>query len=99
VEAFDVPVECNLGVGDQGSLQNNFIIYPNPSNGELNIKSRFDIGQANISIFDMNGRKVFSKEVEIYQAGNIDVSNLKTGIYLIQIDGGGYSQTSKLIIN
>lgn len=98
-EAFDVPVECQLGIGDTGSVKNSFIIYPNPSQGELNVQSRFDIGQANISIFDMNGRKVFNAEVEMQQARNIDVSSLNTGIYLIKVEGGGYSQTSKLIIN
>ena len=98
-EAFDVPAECKIGVGDHGSIDNGFIIYPNPSNGELNVQSRFDVGQADISIFDMNGRKVFSSQVDLHQAQNIDVSVLNTGIYLIQIDGGGYSQTSKLIVN
>lgn len=98
-EAFDVPVECQLGVGDHGSVNNSFIIYPNPSQGELNIQSRLDVGQASISIYDMNGRVVFNAEVEMQQARNIDVSSLNTGIYLIKVDGGGYSQTSKLIIN
>ncbi len=98
-EAFDLPVECELGIGDSGDVKNNFILFPNPSNGELNVQSRFDVGQANLSIYDMNGRKVFDAEVEIHQARTIDVSSLKTGIYLIKIEGGGYTQTSKLIRN
>lgn len=96
--AFDVPEECQLGIGDRGNVENNFIIYPNPSQGELNVKSRFDVGQAHISIFDMNGRKVFNIEADMYQTKNIDVSSLKAGIYLINIEGGGYSQTTKLVI-
>jgi hypothetical protein len=98
-EAFDVPVECRLGVGDHGSVKNSFIIFPNPSQGELNVQSRFDVGEATISIYDMNGRVVFNTEVEMQQARNLDVSDLNTGIYLIKVEGGGYSQTSKLIIN
>lgn len=64
-EAFDVPAGCELGVSDNDDVKNNFIVYPNPSNGELNIKSRFDVGEATISIFDMNGRKVFNQNIEL----------------------------------
>ncbi|QAA82492.1 T9SS type A sorting domain-containing protein [Aequorivita sp. H23M31] len=96
--AFDVPEECQLGVGDLGSVENNFIIYPNPSQGELNIEARIYAGPANLAIYDMNGRKVFNMDVEITQTRNIDISSLKTGIYLLKIEGGGYTQTTKLVI-
>src|SRR5690606_31136027 len=82
---YDVPVECQLGIGDHGSVKNSFIVYPNPSQGMLNIQSRFDVGQANIAIYDMNGRIVFNTEVEMHRARNIDVSSLNTGIYLIKV--------------
>ncbi|MGB3343177.1 MAG: T9SS-dependent M36 family metallopeptidase [Aequorivita sp.] len=98
-EAFDVPVGCQLGVGDKGELKNSFLIYPNPSNGDINIQSRYDVGEASISIFDMNGRKVFDQKVEMTNKANINASGLTTGIYLIKVDGGGYTQTSKLVIN
>jgi len=98
-EAFDVPVECLLGVNDNGSLQNNFIIYPNPSNGEINIKSRYDVGQTTITIFDINGRKVFSQKMDIQNTTSLNASGINSGIYLIKIESEEYSQTSKLIIN
>ncbi|SRX52830.1 T9SS-dependent M36 family metallopeptidase [Aequorivita sp. CIP111184] len=97
-EAFDVPVDCVLGVSDNSTLENNFIVFPNPSNGELSIKSRFDVGNATISIFDMNGRKVFNQEVEIHHTANINASSLNPGIYVMQIEGANRSQTTKLII-
>jgi len=98
-EAFNVPVDCLLGVNDNGSIQDNFIIYPNPSNGEINIMSRFDVGNTIISIFDMNGRKVFAQQVELHNNTSINTSSLNTGIYLIKIESADRSQTSKLIIN
>ncbi|WP_347373802.1 T9SS-dependent M36 family metallopeptidase [Aequorivita sp. Q41] len=98
-EAFDIPVGCELGVSDNEGLKNNFIVYPNPSNGELNIKARVDVGEATISIFDMNGRKVFNQTLELSQNATINASGLNSGIYLMQIDGASTSQTTKLIIN
>lgn len=97
-EAFDVPVDCQLGVNDTGSL-NNFIIYPNPSKGEINITSRFDVGNTTISIFDINGRKVFTQQVNLQNTTSINASGLNTGIYLIKLESAERSQTSKLIIN
>ncbi|WP_026451132.1 T9SS-dependent M36 family metallopeptidase [Aequorivita capsosiphonis] len=98
-EAFDVPADCELGVSDNGNTENIFVVYPNPSNGELNIKSRVDVGEATISIFDMNGRKVFNQKVEIHQSATINATGLNSGIYIMQIDGANRSQTTKLIIN
>jgi hypothetical protein len=98
-EAFDVPVDCQLGVNDNGSIQNNFIIYPNPSKGEINIKARQAMGDVSISIFDVHGRKVFAQQLEMNTVANFTTNGLKTGIYLIRIDADNYSQTSKLIIN
>jgi extracellular elastinolytic metalloproteinase len=98
-EAFDVPEDCEiLGVNDN-SLDNNFIIYPNPSNGNINIKSLLDFGDAAISIFDMNGREVYNNEVSLQNTVSINAENLTTGLYLIQINGADYSHTAKLIIN
>jgi extracellular elastinolytic metalloproteinase len=97
-EAFDLPVDCELGVNDQGSLDNNFIIYPNPSNGDINIKSVIDAGDALISIYDINGREVYSQNVQFNTTVNIQAKGLTTGIYIIQIDGVNYLHTAKLII-
>lgn len=97
-EAFDLPQDCILGVGSDHNIQNKFTIYPNPSYGDINIQSRFDVNEANVSIYDMNGRKVLDTAIEMQNTGNINASHLATGIYMIKVEGGGYSQTSKLII-
>ncbi|WP_310991541.1 T9SS-dependent M36 family metallopeptidase [Aequorivita marina] len=98
-EAFDLPPDCNLGVSDNGNTENIFTVYPNPSNGELNINSRVDVGDATIAIYDMNGRKVFTQEVELHQRATVNASSLTSGIYVMQIDSANRSQTTKLIIN
>lgn len=98
-EAFDVPSDCQLGVNDNGSIQNNFIMYPNPSTGEVNIVSRNYMGAVELSIFDVNGRKVFETAFETQGIQNINVSALNTGLYIVKIKGAEYSQVSKLIIN
>ena len=96
-EDFDIPAECVGGVGDN-NFDNNFNVYPNPSNGEINISSIVSLGMTKVSIFDMNGRRVFSQNVEIGNRASINATGLTSGVYVIKIDGGNYAHTSKLII-
>ena len=97
--AFDIPVDCeNLGINDT-NLDNKFIIYPNPSNGNINIKPLLDFGDANVSIYDINGRKVYNTDVNLQNTVSINAQNLSSGMYIMQIEGADYSHTAKLIIN
>lgn len=97
--AFDIPAECeNLGVNDT-NLDNKFIIYPNPSNGNINIKPLLDFGDANVCIYDINGRKVYNTNVNLQNTVSINAQGLSSGMYIMQIDGADYSHTAKLIIN
>lgn len=96
--AFDTPEDCSLGINDQGALNNNFNVYPNPSNGQINIASKLDLGNATINIFDINGRNIFTENVELHNMATINASILKTGLYILQINGDTYNHTTKLII-
>ncbi len=98
--AFDLPDGCNpLGVNDNGSIEDKLIIYPNPSNGNINIRALIDLGDATISIYDINGREVFNQEVTLQDNVNVNATNLNTGMYIMKIEGVDYNHTAKLIIN
>lgn len=97
VEAFDLPADCNLSTGDN-NYDNNFSIYPNPNFGAINIHSKVDVGNAKVSIVDINGRKVWSQTLELGNQTQLDASMLSSGIYLVRIQGNNYTHTSKLIM-
>lgn len=96
-EAFDIPADCNLSTSDS-NYDNNFSIYPNPTRGLIQINSVVDLGATDVSIYDMNGRRVWQNTLTLGHHTQIDASALSSGIYLIKIDGGNYSHTTKLII-
>lgn len=96
VESFNVPVECQLSTPDE-SL-NQFMIFPNPTEGVVNIVPRYDMGASTISIFDINGRKVFSQDEHLNSVTTIHFGELNSGIYILQITGENYSYNTKLII-
>jgi hypothetical protein len=74
-------------------------MYPNPSQGMVNIDMTWnDIRNLEVTVFNIWGAKVFSKE---YLAGNLiqfDLSKQVTGIYLVRIEAEGQSIIKKLVI-
>jgi hypothetical protein len=98
VEAFDLPNECDLGYGDN-ELENRIVIYPNPSNGQINIKAFKDLGEdVQITIYDINGRIVHSQNVALHDRAQVNADSLRSGIYIIEINAEKYTHTSKLVI-
>lgn len=78
-------------------------IYPNPVESNINVE--FDIVSSssfNVSIFDIVGRQILSKEIELgsgFQTVSIPVNYLKAGIYILDIKSkdGSVSKTQKII--
>ncbi len=71
-------------------------IYPNPVNtGKIYITSKSSL-EKKVEIFDVLGKKVLET---ITSNKEVNISNLRAGIYIIKIKEGENSATRKLIIN
>lgn len=93
--------EAYAYVGIEDKIQEintaDFDIYPNPSNGFFHIKFRGNTEptQAEINVFDLSGRKVYSDRYE----NELDLNHLNTGIYILQIiDNAKQFKTQRKII-
>ncbi len=82
--------------------KDDFLVYPNPSNGVFTIRCE-DNGEAlvNITITDVSGRKVFTENIENC-SGNyekkIDLTELKAGRYLLKIQKENIKEVKELIM-
>lgn len=77
-------------------------IYPNPITGsKVNIQTLEDWSSAEVTIFDMVGRPVYSGRLGSTELANeLNVNGLGNGIYIVQIKGSGEkSFISKVIVN
>ncbi|MDN3725190.1 T9SS type A sorting domain-containing protein [Aequorivita sp. SDUM287046] len=71
---------------------NNYLVFPNPTNGILHIKSKLPISQ--ISVFNLLGQLIEEKQ----NIAQIDLSKVEAGVYLLKIeDENGNSQTHKIV--
>ena len=101
VEAFDVPQtpNCLLASADRALLDSGIVLYPNPAKQTLNISVTQASGIANVSVFDINGRLMITKEISLDTTSILDVSQITSGVYLVQVTAQeGFTKTSKLII-
>ena len=62
------------------------VIYPNPVNHTLKIKSSSDISDRIATVFDLNGKRVLNQKVV---QNSIDVSTLQNGLYFLRIESDG----------
>ncbi|TCK65139.1 putative secreted protein (Por secretion system target) [Winogradskyella wandonensis] len=75
--------------------RNEFSIFPNPTNtGEVNISS-VNASPIAVAVFDVLGKQVKSETIS---NNRLNVSNLKSGIYLLRITQDGATSTKKLVI-
>jgi hypothetical protein len=86
---------ANIKLGIERTNVSNFNIYPNPFTNSINIesKSRFK-GTAKIT--SIEGELINAYEISS-QAISIDLTHLKAGIYLLNIDHSNYSYSRKII--
>jgi hypothetical protein len=78
---------------DVNNLTNYFSAYPNPTNSKINFVMYQDKPHAiDLTIFDIMGRKVYSKKQEGLSEGlvkiNTDISDLAEGTYLYVLKSG-----------
>ncbi|MGJ8665053.1 MAG: T9SS-dependent M36 family metallopeptidase [Patiriisocius sp.] len=96
-EAFDLPNNCELSSGDRGSIDN-IIIFPNPSNGQVNIRAVQNGGVAVATVYDINGRKMLVQDIDLSNTATLNATSLTIGVYILTINGDNYTHTAKLII-
>ena len=71
-------------------------VYPNPSNGVLNLDGIST--ESNLLIRDLQGKTVLQK-TNVKNEKNIDISNLTDGLYIVSFEGNGTTKNLKLIIS
>ncbi len=80
--------------------QNNLIkIYPTVSDGNITIKSISDVREGNFTIFDINGRTIYSSKLDFDNGLEKRLSlNLSAGMYVAKFDSNGIQSSQKIVI-
>ncbi|SFN11625.1 Por secretion system C-terminal sorting domain-containing protein [Paenimyroides ummariense] len=90
----------NSGVADQVKTENTLDkvqIYPNPvTSGKIYINAE-NTSTKTIELYDMLGKRIVFTEMNGYQK-ELNVSNLKAGVYILKLSEKNNSITRKIVI-
>ncbi|MEP5340819.1 MAG: T9SS type A sorting domain-containing protein [Algibacter sp.] len=99
-------VTASLGIDDLSSSDISFGVFPNPST-DKKVNLMYDISKLNsskneVSIYSTTGQKVFETSLNntsSFSNKTLDLSSLKSGIYVLQFNSGNYSTIKKIVLN
>jgi hypothetical protein len=102
IEAFDLPADISLPcetLSNDTFAENNLKIYPNPAKDIIFINGVDQIGNANLKVYDLNGRLLINKPLNLSQKQSLDISQFERGLYVLKIENTRINFSKKLIIN
>ena len=78
--------------------------WPNPANSDVNIEiDLVESMELSISLLNLLGQEVLTKQTEIKQAGKhidrLNITGIQKGIYVLVVKAGKFISSQKLIIN
>jgi subtilisin-like proprotein convertase family protein len=88
-------------LGNENFGLENFSIFPNPNNGNFNIK--FNSTSANdifVEVHDIRGRQIFNKTYQntgLFEQ-SLNLNNAQSGIYLVTVKDGNKKEVKKIVI-
>jgi len=86
---------------DDVNYQSELSVWPLPANEILNVSYSAEniTGSSTLTLFDTFGRLVLSKEIESATGTELQVSDLPSGIYMLQLTTNKDTRMKKLIIS
>jgi PKD repeat protein len=72
-------------------------LFPNPARDQVNIIFETDMENYNISILGINGQRIIKEKNISGREYRMSLSGLTPGIYLLEIESGGYARRLKLV--
>jgi len=81
------------------NLNDDFIIYPNPTNNILYFSNINITHPYILSIYNYLGKVIIEKEVTKLDGNTLDISNFEKGLYILTIQNENFSFSKKIIKN
>ena len=77
----------------------NLNVYPNPTTGIVTISGSFNEGAGICNVYNMMGDLVTSKVINLNGETTLNLSNLTTGVYMLEISDNSSVYRSKIVIS
>jgi len=92
------PIVNTLAIEDEINSLQKFDVYPNPTNGIVKIKHNSDFEELNLTVFDINGKRLFNKQYNNTSIPELNTTTFPKGIYIMQLETKEKKRNLKLIV-
>ncbi len=97
-ENCDIPLQISTAATANFNFDGAIDLYPNPADDTINLSTQSNVIVQSVNIFNMLGQSVKSDMLgNLSKTSTIDISNLKTGTYFIEIFTDSGKATRKFI--
>lgn len=97
VDDFSVTADGVAGLNE--NLASKFSVFPNPTNNVINISNAENILVNGVDIVDLNGRTVKSVKYDGVGTAEINISELSSGLYMMNVSSDKGMTTKKIMKN
>jgi hypothetical protein len=95
-EEVNIGVQLGITVGILENGEQEYVaVYPNPASGYLNIKTNGTL--TNVRIMNLIGQTVYSNTAQ-HSNSTINISDLESGVYFVQIETELGTSTQKIVV-
>jgi hypothetical protein len=97
-----INVVASTSLGDVMNIEGFMSVYPNPSNGKVNLRLAAPQSETiNVMVYDMLGKMVHQSQIQggNLQANELDLSVQPKGFYLLKVQAGDKVFARKIQIN
>jgi len=86
-----------LSTNDAVALNDNLVLYPNPTKGIFTIAAPNTLAVVDFSVYDVLGNLVFEKHSTNMENESIDLSGFGSGVYIVGVVSGGKKLWFKVV--
>jgi hypothetical protein len=96
---LELPGFETIGFNDVANTNSSVSVYPNPSSGDVTIRST-DASVINaVRLFDISGRLILNQPISPSNVANISRNGLNKGVYLLETVTSKGKSVTKLILD
>jgi hypothetical protein len=97
-EVYQTAINTNWVAGETENDELLSVVYPNPTNSELNIDFNRDITEpVDITLTDLQGKVMLATSRNEVNKIQLDISDLPDGVYVLTMSGETYNDTQKIV--
>lgn len=86
-----------VGLKENKNISRKLWIYPNPTNGNININLDHNSENASIKVYDLTGKIIYESVINNTYRTNINLNDFAAGLYFLEIKEGDFKQVEKII--